>query len=154
MHLQVLLNSFCTPTAHHHLLLLSTVLWILLLLLLLLLCVWPWHLVIVTEKKHKLVTRISKKGAKFSLATSAHITGGAKLSFSNFSYGERKIFLPKRGHGPMAPSKYTTACHNQPQNCICKKIFSVSLIDTRRLSQFQSYCCSRLVIIYNYQIFF
>ena len=45
-----------------------------------------------------------KEGAKFSLATSAHTKGGgAKPSFPIFLVCQKKLFLAKGGHGPMAP---------------------------------------------------
>ena len=43
------------------------------------------------------VFRISKRGAKFSLATSAHTKGGAKPSFPIFLVCQKKFFLAKGG---------------------------------------------------------
>ena len=45
------------------------------------------------------VFRISKRGAKCSLDTSAH----TNQVFQFFYYVKKKIFWPKGGHGPMAP---------------------------------------------------
>ena len=54
------------------------------------------------------VFRISKRGAKFSLATSAHTKEGATKFFQFFFNVKKKIFWPKGGHGPMAPLKYAS----------------------------------------------
>ena len=42
-----------------------------------------------------------QKGAKFSLATSAHTKG--ETNFSNFFPMSKKLFLAKGGHGPIPP---------------------------------------------------
>ena len=50
------------------------------------------------------VFRISKRGAKCSLDTSAHTKGGAKPSFTIFLLCQKKKFLAKGGPWPNGPS--------------------------------------------------
>ena len=60
-----------------------------------------------------------QKEGKFSLVTSAHTRGGTKFS-KFFLYGD-KIFLAKRGHGPMALPLKT------PLHSILQCVYSLSL---------------------------
>ena len=55
----------------------------------------PWKPNVFRRIEDSGIFRISKRGAKFSLATSAHTKGGAKPSFPIFVVCQKKFFLPK-----------------------------------------------------------
>ena len=76
------------------------------------------------------VFRISKRGAKFSLATSAHTKGGGQTKFSNFFSMSKKSFWPKGGHGTMSTHLNTPLYHVMLWSCKNPSCSRISLGET------------------------